>query len=162
MRRRFHYWSYGTNECFEGGCKISKARVFEWHIWQVATQSNFLVSSTNYPILAPKFNCVYNYYKWTFKLLQLDIEVHKLFFVIITSLNFQLVEFEDLPFLSHYIQKWKMSLWDNFFSWIQVQGWCTPKFLKGPKCGSKSKTTKKEENWGTLFNLQHFRGRKAC
>jgi hypothetical protein len=31
-----------------------------------------------------------------------------------------------------------------------------PKLPKDPKCGSLSEIMEKEENWGTLLNLQHF------
>jgi len=40
-------------------------------------------------------------------------------------------------------------------------GYCAPpNFLRGPN-GSQNEIVKKK-NWGTFFNLQHFKGRRAC
>jgi hypothetical protein len=43
------------------------------------------------------------------------VEAQKPYSTIITNLSIQLLEFEDLPTLSHYIQEWRLSLWETYF-----------------------------------------------
>jgi hypothetical protein len=37
-----------------------------------------------------------------------------------------------------------------------------PNSSRDPKVGPQNKTTKEEESWGTLFNSQHFKGRRRA
>jgi len=36
-----------------------------------------------------------------------------------------------------------------------------PKLLERLKCESETQNNERKTNWGTLFNLQHFEGKKA-
>jgi hypothetical protein len=54
-------------------------------------------------------------YKLTFNILQLEVEVQKLFVATITNFFIQLLEFEDLLSLLDYIKEWKPSFWETCF-----------------------------------------------
>lgn len=65
--------------------------------------------------------------------------------MIVTNLNFQLVEFEYLPSLSFYIQEWKLSLLEkkNFMN-LSPRMTRPQNFVRDPNVGPRVKQWKKK------------------